>query len=259
MNNLRGVYTLWLRDVKRFLRDKARILGATAPPLLWLFIIGTGINKSFTKVLALEEAKSVLGKGDYIFFLYPGIIGMALLFTSIFSAASIIWDREFGFLKEVLVAPISRSAVAIGRALGGSTVAMFQGSILLLLAPLVKVNLTFPGLISLVLFMFLLSFSLTSLGIVIAARMRSMEGFQMVMNFLTLPMFFLSGAIFPLKNLPSWLDLLVQINPLTYGVDLLRYIMGGFNEYPLGRDLLVIVGFGLVMIALAVWEFNQAE
>lgn len=260
MADLRGIYTLWLRDVKRFLRDRARIIGAITPPLLWLFIVGTGVNQGITRVITPEETGPLLGAKNYISFLYPGIIGMTILFTAIFSAVSIIWDREFGFLKEVLVAPISRWAVAVGRTLGGATVALFQGSILLFFAPLVGVSLTPFILVKLIFAMFLLAFALTSLGMAVAARMHSMEGFQMIMNFLTLPMFFLSGAIFPLKNLPSWLDFLVKLNPLSYGVDFFRQVLRtGLSRYPLGLDLLVILGFGLAMLSLAVYQFSRQE
>jgi len=253
MLELSGIYIIWLRDVKRFWRDKVRIIGAMAQPTLFLFIIGTGLGRAF-----LRGGRQYLGT-EYIKFIYPGIIGMTILFTSVFSAISIIWDREFGFLKEVLVAPISRSSVALGKAFGGSSVAMFQGTIMLIYAPLVGVELTWLMVAKLWLLMFLISFSLTSMGIVIAARMKSMEGFQMIMNFLLMPIFFLSGAIFPLKNLPAWLDYLVRIDPLAYGIDTLRGVIIGIWQYPFAESLLVIIVFGLAMIFLAVFEFNRQE
>ncbi|MFQ5574731.1 MAG: ABC transporter permease, partial [Terriglobia bacterium] len=237
VENLRGIYTLWLRDVKRFLRDRARIIGSASPPLLWLFIIGTGLNRGVGSAISAQDGGLLFGADDYMSFLYPGVIGMTLLFTSMFSAVSIIWDREFGFLKEVLVAPISRWAVAVGRTLGGATVAVFQGAIMLIFAPVVGVDLSVLTMLNMIVFMFIIAFSLTSLGMAVAARMRSMEGFQMIMNFVTLPMFFLSGAIFPLNNLPSWLDVLVRIDPLTYGVDLLRGVLTGVTKYSLLTDL----------------------
>lgn len=260
MNNLVGIYTVWLRDVKRFWRDKPRIIGAIAQPALFLFILGTGLSKGLSQAFTGGRAAMFLpGVKDYITFMYPGIIGMTILFTSMFSAISIIWDREFGFLKEVMVAPISRWAVAVGKALGGSTVALFQGTIMLAFAPLLKVSLTPMIVIKMLGLMFLISFSLTSLGIVVAARMKSMEGFQMIMNFLMMPMFFLSGAMFPLRGLPTWMDYLVKIDPLSYGVDIMRYVVIGLNQYPISRDLAVIVGFGAVMITLAVIEFGRQE
>lgn len=253
MLELSGMYIIWLRDVKRFWRDKVRIIGAMAQPTLFLFIIGTGLGRAF-----LREGRQYLG-AEYIKFIYPGIIGMTILFTSVFSAISIIWDREFGFLKEVLVAPISRSSVALGKAFGGTTVAMFQGTIMLIYAPFVGVELTWLMVAKLWFLMFLISFSLTSMGIVIAARMKSMEGFQMIMNFLLMPIFFLSGAIFPLKNLPAWLDCLVRIDPLAYGIDALRGVIIGIWQYPFAESLLIIIVFGLAMIFLAVFEFNRQE
>lgn len=246
MRNLKGIYTIWLRDVKRFWRDKPRIVGAIAQPSLFLFILGSGLAPAFSRG----------GGGDYIKFLYPGIISMTVLFTSIFSGISIIWDREFGFLKEVLVAPISRTAVTLGKALGGSTVAMMQGAIMLIFAPVVGVPLGFVEAIKLIAIMFLISFCFTSMGIVVAARMRSMEGFQMVMNFFLLPMFFLSGAMFPIRGLPLWMKTLVRIDPLSYGVDALRSITIGVAQYSLLYDLTVITAVGLVMITIAVVAFN---
>ncbi|MFH1736699.1 MAG: ABC transporter permease [Actinomycetota bacterium] len=258
MNNLIGIYTIWWRDIIRFWRDKPRIIGAVAQPALFLFVFGVGLSKGLGG--AMGSGGTVIGgKFDYVTFIFPGIIGMTVLFTSIFSAISIIWDREFGFLKEVMVAPLSRWAVTIGKALGGSTVAMFQGTLILLFAPLLKVSLTPLKFTQMMGLMFITSFALTSLGIVIAARMKSMEGFQMIMNFFLMPMFFLSGAMFPLQNLPGWMKVLVEINPLSYSVDIMRYTVIGVNTYPIWRDLAVIVGFGVVMVGLAVFEFGRTE
>lgn len=260
MNNLVGIYIVWLREVKRFWRDKPRIIGAIAQPALFLFILGTGLSGGFSKAFAGGRAAQFLpGVKNYITYMYPGIIGMTVLFTGIFSAVSIIWDREFGFLKEILVAPISRWAVAIGKALGGSTVAMIQGSIMLIFAPVIGVPLTLLIVMELIPLMFLVSFAMTSLGILVAARMRSMEGFHMIMNFLLMPMFFLSGALFPLRGLPGWMDFLVKIDPLTYGIDIMRYVVIGLNQYPIQRDLIVIIAFSVVAIALGVFQFGRQE
>ncbi len=273
MRNLKGIYMLWLRDVKRFLRDKPRIIGAIAQPALFLFILGTGLGEGLTKSFARGSAAGNLAPGiDYLSFIYPGIIGMTVLFTSVFSAISIVWDREFGFLKEVLVAPISRSAVALGRALGGSTIAMLQGALMLIFAPFLGISLNIIMVLKLLFVMFMISFSLTSMGIVVAARIKSMEGFQMIMNFLVLPIFFLSGAMFPIIGLPSWMNKLVKLDPLTYGVDALRGVVLGAHQvkaagevlfeipsYPLSLNLLIVASFGLAMIALAIFEFNRQE
>jgi ABC-2 type transport system permease protein len=265
MNNLIGIYTIWWRDVLRFWRDKPRIVGAVAQPALFLFVLGVGLSKGLGGGMASIAARgagaggSPTGGVDYVTFIYPGIIGMTLLFTSIFSAISIIWDREFGFLKEVMVAPLSRWAVAVGKALGGSTVATLQGTLILLFAPIIGVSLPLLTILKLFLLMFLTSFTLTSLGIVIAARMKTMEGFQMIMNFFMMPMFFLSGALFPLSNLPQWMKALVRIDPLSYGVDILRYTVIGINQYPVWQDLAVLGGLALVMISLAVYQFGKTE
>ena len=206
---LRAVYIIWYRDLLRFWRDRARIVASLAQPLLFLLIFGTGLSS------AIAGSGQATGPVDYVQFMFPGIIGMAVLFAAVFGAMSIVWDREFGFLKEVLVAPIDRSAVAIGKSLGGATQAMIQGLILLVLAPLVGVKLTIESVLLLVPFVFLLAFALSAMGVALASRMKSMQGFQIVMNFLMMPMFFLSGALFPLGNLPTWLAVLTRLNPAT--------------------------------------------
>ncbi len=218
---MRGVYIIWVREFKRFWRDRARRIGGFAQPIMYLALLGVGMQSAF----------KVFGGGDvpYIKFMFPGILGLTVLFTSVFSAISIIWDREFGFLKEVLVSPVPRSSVALGKIVGGSTTALIQGAIFLILAftpwvygfsldTLWKVLAVMPLIV-------LMSLSLTSLGVAVAARMTSMEGFPIIMNFLLMPMFFLSGAFFPLQGLPRWMDVLTKIDPLTYGVDALRGIM----------------------------------
>lgn len=268
--DLLGAYVIWLRELKRFWRDKSRVLGAIMQPTLYLFILGTGLGS----VIMGARGGVAAGSGNfggYVTFIYPGIIGMTALFTSIFSAISIIWDREFGFLKEVLVAPVSRWAVALGKALGGSSVATLQGLLLLAFAPLIGVQLTPMMVVKLTLILFATSFALTSMGIVVAATLKTIESFQMVMNFLMMPIFFLSGAMFPLVNLPTWLSILTKIDPLAYGVDALRGTMLAGRSlpaagtvlkaqvYPLGLDFAVILGFGALMIALAVFAFSRQE
>jgi len=266
--NLKGVYIIWYRDVLRFLRDRPRIVASLGQPLLFLFVFGGG----------LSPAMSSLGGGymDFKVFMFPGILGMTVLFTSVFSAVSIVWDREFGFLKEVLVAPVSRTAVALGKVAGGSTVAMFQGAVILLLAPLIGVRLAAGQVFALLGLMLLLAAGLSSFGILIASRMRTMQGFQMIMQFLLMPMFFLSGAFFPLRNLPVWMDVLTKIDPLTYGVDPLRQValsetVKGIPEafrdamlqqirvHPIGTDILIMSAFWLAMIVPAIWAFNKQD
>ena len=186
-------------------------------PLLYLAVLGQGINSGVTL--------NANGGINYLTFMYPGMIGMSILFTSTFSALSIIWDREFGFLKEVLVAPVPRWAVALGKTFGGATIAIVQSTILILMAPLIGIRLSILMIIQMWILAFLIGVALTSLGIAIAARMTSMQGFQMMMNFLIMPLYFLSGAMFPLSTAPSWMKALMVVDPLTYCVDGLRNII----------------------------------
>src|SRR3989304_6899139 len=259
--NLGGIYTIWLREVRKFWRDKSRIIGATVQPALFLLLLGTGIGRGIPQAFQVDHGQQEFlpGVKDYLTFIYPGIIAMTILFTAVFSAISIIWDREIGFLKEVMVAPISRWAVAIGKTLGGSTVAMLQGCLMLVFAPIIGVDMGIWTVIVLIPLMLFVAISLTSMGIVAAAYMPSMQGFTVVMNFIMLPMFFLSGAMFPIAKLPVWLDIMVKVNPMTYGVDLLRRTTISTGYFSLFTDLLVMGIFGLVMTALAVVMFTRQE
>ena len=198
MDALQVTYAIWLREVKLFLREPVRLVALIGQPLLYLLLVGQGIASGLT----LNQAPSGVG---YMLFIYPGIIGMSVLFTSMFAAISIIWDREFGFLKEVLVSPAPRWAVAVGKVMGGATVAMMQSVILIALAPVAGVVPSVLMVVGLVLLCFLISTAITSIGVAIAARMRSMQGFQMIMNFLVMPMYFLSGAMFPTQTAPAWM------------------------------------------------------
>ncbi len=259
MKYLRAVYTIWLREVIRFFRERARIVGMLGQPLLYLLIVGNGLAATFI----IPGAPPGF---NYVHFMFPGIIGMSVLFTSIFSAISIVWDREFGFLKEVLVAPVPRWTVAVGKALGGSTVAMMQCAVLLLLAPVIGIPLSLITVVKLFGVLFLMAFSITSLGITIASRMESMEGFQMIMNFLIMPLFFLSGAMFPLRGVPLWMETLMRLDPLTYGVDALRNIIyhnvpggGQMIQFTLAQDLLVVSAMALLFTSTGALAFNRKE
>lgn len=255
---LRVIYAIWLREMKQFFRERIRIVGLLGQPLLYLFIVGHGISAG------LRFAAAPPGV-SYIQFMYPGIIGMSVLFTAFFSAMSVIWDREFGFLKEVLVAPVPRWAVALGKIFGGSTVAMVQGSILLLLAPFISVRLDVATVLQLLFVMLVIAFGITSLGLVIAARMESMQSFGVIMNFMVMPLYFLSGAIFPLTSAPAWLMALSRADPLTYGVDALRHILYRgtpvieLTQFSLGLDVAVATGFGLVLMVAGSVLFSRQE
>jgi ABC-2 type transport system permease protein len=246
-------------------------VGAIALPILFLIIFGSGLSRTM----------GMLAPGvDFTKFMYPGIIGMTVLMTSLMSAVSIVWDREFGFLREVLVAPVSRASVVMGKALGGATVAMLQGTIILLLAPIFGIPLSLLFVLKLWGLMLLVAWALGGLGILIASRMRSMEAFQIVMQMLVFPMVFLSGVFFPVGNLPAWLNVIVKINPATYGVDAIRQFMLGRilpqgipavaemspleltlfgHTMSLANDLLVIAGFGVLTVTLAMWSFGRQE
>jgi ABC-2 type transport system permease protein len=272
---LRAIYIIWYRDILRFWRDRTRLAASFAQPLLYLLIFGTGLSSALSGAGGFGGAGAQAGF-SYTQFIFPGIIGMSVLFSSMFAAVSIVWDREFGFLKEVLVAPIDRSAVAIGKALGGATQAMMQGLILLVLAPFVGVKLTFMSVLTLIPLVFVLAFALSAMGVAIASRMRSMQGFQMVMNFLVMPMFFLSGALFPLSGLPGWMTVLTRIDPAAYGIDPLRRVLlegagmptsaldrmsltiGG-SPVPIIAEVGILLAFGFVVLAIAVRNFRVRD
>jgi ABC-2 type transport system permease protein len=261
VRNLKGAYTIWYRDVLRFLRDRARILASLGQPLLFLFVFGTG--------LAPAMSATTGGALDFRQFMFPGILAMTVLFTGIFSAVSIVWDREFGFLKEVMVAPVSRTAIALGKVAGGATVAMFQGMIVLLLAPIVGVKLTLAEVVVIIGLMLLLATVMTSFGILIAARQKTMEGVQMMMQFLLMPMFFLSGAFFPLRGVPLWLAWLSRVDPVTYGVDSLRQaalgrtappaLLAALTLHPMTTNIVVMLALTVAFIIPGVWQFARQE
>ncbi len=273
MLGLSVIYTIWLREFKAFIRERSRIIGMIGQPLLYLLIVGQGIASG----LSLNRAPSGIG---YLLFMYPGILGMSVLFTSIFSGISVIWDREFGFLKEVLVAPVPRWAVATGKILGGATVALAQALILIALAPFIGVGLSAWVVFQLLAICFLISVAITGIGVFIAAGMRSMQGFQMVMNFLVMPLYFLSGAMFPVASAPGWMKALMTVDPLTYGVDGLRIIVlsatassgggpeetllesartAGLVRWDLPFDALIMALVGVLLTALAAVRFSKAE
>lgn len=243
------IYMIWQRDIIRYFRERSQLYGSLARPVLWLFILGMGLRGSYGQVQNV----------NYTQFIFPGIIAMTSIFTSIQSAISIIWDREFGFLKEILVAPVPRTSIVIGKGLAGMTLSLIQGCVILLLAPFVHVKLALLNIPVLIGVIMVLSFALTGIGIVIAARMTSFQGFGTIMNFIIMPMWFLSGAMFPPTGLPWWLRLLVRINPLTYGVDLIRKLVLGFSFYPPWFDFGFLILFGALATGAAVFFFNRGN
>jgi ABC-2 type transport system permease protein len=247
--DLACIHMVWQRDIIRYFRERSRFYGSIARPALWLFILGMGLRGPAARIQGV----------NYTQFIFPGIIAMTAIFTSMQSAISIIWDREFGFLKEVLVAPVPRTSIVLGKGLAGTTLSLIQGSIILALAPLVRVPLHPLHIVPLLLVMALMSFALTGIGIVIAARMTSFQGFGTIMNFVIMPMWFLSGALFPVQGLPWWLMLLVRVNPLSYGVDLVRWLVLGFSYYQPWLDLGFLAVFGALTTGAAVFFFNRGE
>ncbi|UCE75257.1 MAG: ABC transporter permease [Methanomassiliicoccales archaeon] len=253
------IYTIWLREMIRYVRSKSRIISSLAMPIIWLALLGTAIGGM------VEDSPFLPHNMNYIQYIAPGIIGMTILFTSIFSGISIIFDREFGFLKEILVAPVSRLSIVLGKALGGTTTAMIQGMIMFILGILLGVKFSSEfgiglGFIITVAFMFLIGLSFVSLGIAIASKIESMEGFQMIMSFLVMPMFFLSGALYPIETLPDWLKLLTYIDPLTYGIDGLRGSIQGSSvaHFPLLVDFGVLSLFCLFTLLLSAYLFKKS-
>ena len=259
--NIRGAYTIWYRDVVRFKRDRVRMFSSLGMPVVYLFVFGSGLSPAMAEMGG--------GRIDFKQFMFPGVLTMTVLFTSVFSAVSIVWDREFGFLKEVMVAPVSRVAVALGKVAGGSTVSLFQGLIVLFLAPVLGVDLSISQIVTLIGLMILLAVMMTALGILIAARQTSMEGFHMMMNFVLLPMFFLSGAFFPLRGIPIWMEVLSKLDPVTYGVDPLRQVslralvppdlMHTIALNPLTYNVIIMVSFAILFLIPAVWLFGRQK
>lgn len=256
VRNLLTVGMVWRREMIRFRRSSARIITGLAQPLLFLFVLGVGLGP-------------VIGKGirgmSYEQYLFPGVLAMSILFTAMFSAISIVWDREFGFLREMLVAPVSRGALVLGKALGGGSIAVGQGAVLLLAAPFVHARIGLVDIVEMVGLLMLLAFSVVSFGIVIASRMQRIESFQVVMSLIVNPMLFLSGAMFPLTGLPTWLGVAARANPVTYGIDPVRRVVLGdrvaltINGHvvPIWFDVLVVLVLGTAMLGLAVRAFSR--
>ncbi|HVU10772.1 MAG TPA: ABC transporter permease [Phototrophicaceae bacterium] len=244
------VYGIWLRDVKKFWRERSRLLGGIARPILWLLILGSSLR-------GVVSNTALTGGKDYTQYIFPGVIALTLIFAAMQSAMSIIWDREFGFLKEVLAAPVSRLSIIIGKILGGATQATLQGIITLCFAPLIGLWPSPLVIVALILAMFCVSFALTALGVVIASRMRSFEGFGTISNFVVMPMYFLSGAIYPTSTAPDWMKPLIAINPLTYSVDAMRQITIGVANFPFVFDAAFLVVFTVVVTAVCIPLFKR--
>jgi len=250
MAELEGIYTIWFREYKRYIRYKSRILTSVVTPLLWLIIFGTGLG-------AAVRFGNI--GGAYKQFIFPGIIGQTILFTAVFSGVSVIIDRQYGFLKEILVAPITRPSVVLGKSLGISTASVIQGAVLLLLSFVVGISMTIPTFLASIILITIISLGLAGVGLIIASFTDSMEGFNLILSFIVLPMFLLSGALFPIQGLPSWLGFAVYLNPLTYGVDALRAVILNYSVFPLYADFIILVGFAAFTVFVSAYLFSIKE
>jgi ABC-2 type transport system permease protein len=268
-SELRAIRIVFKRDVIRFVNDRLRIVTSLVQPLLFLFVLGSGLQ---------QISQSGTHGVDLKTFIYPGILCISVMFTAMFSAASIVWDREFGFLREMMVAPVRRSSIVIGKCLAGACVASLQGVVLIVLAGTVGVPYDPLLLLGIFALQLLLAFTITAFGVMVAARIKQIQSFMGVMQMIVMPMFFISGALFPVSNLPGWLSVLNRIDPLTYAVDpMRRLIFSHIDMSPAARHALdpgvtlfgwhvpalveagIVLALGLLMLAVAVWEFNAAE
>lgn len=247
---MRTIYVLWLRQIKRYLRSRSRIVGSLGQPVLFLFALGFGFGPTF----------AAANGGDYISFLAPGVIAMSILFTAMFSGIEIIWDRQFGFLKETLVAPVPRLTIMAGRTLGGATVAMLQGLIVFAICFIAGFRpeswFMVPAAFG---FMFLIALLFTALGTAFGSALQDFQGFQLIMNFLVMPLFFLSGALFPLENAPVVLQFIARIDPLSYGVDGLRESLTGITHFGLLNDFLILSLLTVVCMWIGSWLFSRIQ
>lgn len=245
-----AIYILWLRELKKYVRSRAQIAVSLGQPLLYLLVLGFGFGPVFQRA----------GEGSYLQFMAPGVMGMMLLFTSIFSGMALLWDRTFGFLKETLVAPVPRIRIMIGRTLGGATVALIQGGLILVASVVAGFRPTsLAGLPTALLFMALIAIVFTALGVSIGASLENMQGFQLLMTFLVMPIYFLSGALFPLTNLPRPLAVLTRLDPLSYGVDGLRASLTGRVQFGIATDLAVLASAAGLFLVLGAWRFSKIE
>jgi ABC-2 type transport system permease protein len=245
------IYTIWLRNMKRYIRSKSRIIGSISMPLFFLLFLGFGLN-SVVQIPGMNE--------NYIVFLIPGMVAMSVLFTSVFSGIQIIWDKQFGFLKETLVAPVSRLEIMLGQTAGGATTAFIQGMIILLLSVFIGLKSgNIPGFFIAFGFMALIGIAFTAFGIAIASKMEDMTGFQLIMNFVVFPIFGLSGALFPISSLPPSLVPITLIDPLTYGVEGIRYGLTGVSQINPLVSLAVLGGFTIAMTIIGAYLFRTIK
>ncbi|MBI3618901.1 ABC transporter permease [Candidatus Peregrinibacteria bacterium] len=250
MRTLNTISILWQRQLKRYFRSRARLIGSFGQPILFLFALGFGFGPIYAKA----------GGGNYLDIIAPGVIAMAILFTAVFSGIEVIWDRQFGFLKETLVAPVSRLSIMIGRTLGGATVALIQGLVVFGITFFTGFRVTHLAMLPVAfVVMFLIALIFTALGTGIGSLLEDFQGFQLIMNFLVMPLFFLSGALFPLTDLPGALGIIVRLDPLTYGVDALRGALLGLNHWAMLTDMTILIVLMGILLAIGAALFARIE
>jgi ABC-2 type transport system permease protein len=244
------VYILWLRELKKYLRSRAQIVASLGQPLMYLAVLGFGLGPIFRRA----------GEGSYLQFMAPGVIGMTVLFTAMFSGIAMLWDRQFGFLKETLVAPVPRVQIMLGKTLGGASVAVLQGSLVFAVTLIAGFRPTSVAVIPIAfLIIALIAVVFSALATAIGSSLKEMAGFQMVMNFLVMPLWFLSGALYPLQGLPAVLAVLTRIDPLTYGIDGVRGTMIGASHFGVPVDVAVLLGVGVLFVSAGAWRFSKIE
>ena len=256
----RGIWVVAYRELLRFIQERTRLFSSFAMPLIFLVVFGAGFG---------ELVGSMTPGIDYIQFMYPGILAMTVLMSSVMSGISIVWDREFGFLKEILVSPLGRGGIILGKAAGGAAVAILQGVVMLILAPILGVSIDLLMVLELILVITIVSMSLSGMGLLVASRMQSQQGFQVIIQLLIMPLIFLAGVFYPVNNVPIWMEVVSKANPLSYGVDAIRQIfLGSEGAATIGvtifghtmtvlEDVLVVAAFGAVFLSLAVWSFSR--
>ena len=245
-----AMFIIWYRDLRLFLGNPPQIFGALVQPFLYLLVFGNGLSPSMTQDL----------RASYLAFLFPGMVGLTVLIAAVSSAVSLMWDRQFGFFRVIVLAPIPRMAIALGKILGGVSIAVAQGAIVLMSAPLLGISVPWPALPGVIVIMALGAAAMSLLGLALAVRMQSMQGFQMTMSLISMPMVFLSGAFFPLGNAPAWMRALAIVNPFTYAIDGLRAAMGlDLALFPLWLDAGVLGAMTVSLLFLTIWAFCRQE
>ena len=258
----RGVWVVAYRELLRFIQERSRLFSSFAMPLIFLVIFGAGFG---------ETIGAMVPGVNYLQFMYPGIIAMTVVMGAIMSGISVVWDREFGFLKEILVSPLGRSGIMLGKSIGAATISVIQVTVMLILAPILNISLSILMILQLLLVVFIISVSISGLGLLVAARMKSQQGFQLVTQIIIMPLIFLAGVFFPVNNVPLWMEFISKINPLTYGVDAIRQIFLGSeaaaalsvsifgHTMSVLEDVLVVVVFGGILMLIAIWSFSRQE